>query len=308
MRDLDMTTLRLFVAVCEQHSIARAGEAANIVGSAISKRLAALEDTVGMKLLVRGRRGVAPTPAGEALLDHARAILGNVARIERDIGAFSSGVKGQVRILATASVLAASLAEDVATFLHDPAHADIRVDMEEGLSHHIIRGVRDGVASLGMCWDAADFLGLACLPYGGDRLAVAVHPKHPLARYREVSLTDTLDHEQVTLPDASAVTRTLMQLARQSGKTLMRRVIVSNLDSAMRVVGANLAIAIVPTTTAQYYAASKAMRVVALTDDWADRRFALCFRGEGELSAAARLLRDHLVAARAPAAAPLDPS
>ena len=63
MRDLDLTTLRLFVSVCETGNIARAGERANMVGSAISKRLAQLEDTVGTPLLLRKRRGVVPTPA-----------------------------------------------------------------------------------------------------------------------------------------------------------------------------------------------------------------------------------------------------
>src|SRR5665213_3489151 len=101
MRDLDLTTLRLFVTVCETRNIARAGEQANIVGSAISKRLAVLEDTAGTRLLVRRRRGVEPTPAGETLLEHARAMLASADQIERDMAAYAAGVKGQVRILAT---------------------------------------------------------------------------------------------------------------------------------------------------------------------------------------------------------------
>src|SRR5690349_19907065 len=61
VRDLDLTTLRLIVSVCELGYIARAGERANIVGSAISKRLAQLEDQVGTPLLVRRRHGVVPS-------------------------------------------------------------------------------------------------------------------------------------------------------------------------------------------------------------------------------------------------------
>ena len=110
MRDLDLTTLRLFVSVCETHSIARAGEQASIVGSAISKRLAQLEEAVGTPLLLRKRRGVVPTPAGETLLEHARAMLGSVHRIERDMAAYAGGARGHVRILASASVMAESLA------------------------------------------------------------------------------------------------------------------------------------------------------------------------------------------------------
>ena len=74
MRPLDLHTLKLFVAVCEHRNIARAAEQESIVGSAVSKRLAQLEDTVGTPLLVRKRHGVAPTPAGETLLEHARAM------------------------------------------------------------------------------------------------------------------------------------------------------------------------------------------------------------------------------------------
>jgi DNA-binding transcriptional LysR family regulator len=85
LRDLDLTTLRLFVSVCETGNIARAGEKASIVGSAISKRLAQLEDQVGTPLLVRKRHGVVPTPAGQTLLEHARGMLDSAARIERDM-------------------------------------------------------------------------------------------------------------------------------------------------------------------------------------------------------------------------------
>ena len=63
MHYLDLTSLRLFVAVCETRNIARAAERQAIVGSAISKRLSALEATVGTPLLQRRRRGVEPTPA-----------------------------------------------------------------------------------------------------------------------------------------------------------------------------------------------------------------------------------------------------
>ena len=93
MRDLDLQTLRLFAAVCDQRSIARVAEQESIVGSAISKRLAQLEDTVGTPLLLRKRRGVVPTPAGETLLEHARTMLASVGQIERDMAAYATGTR-----------------------------------------------------------------------------------------------------------------------------------------------------------------------------------------------------------------------
>ena len=68
MRDLDMTSLRLYVTVCETGNISRAAERASIVGSAISKRLAQLEDTVGTPLLVRDG---AVHASGDSFIAHA---------------------------------------------------------------------------------------------------------------------------------------------------------------------------------------------------------------------------------------------
>ena len=205
MRDLDLTSLRLFVAVCETRNIARAAEQQAIVGSAISKRLAALEDTVGTPLLVRRRHGVAPTPAGETLLEHARALLARAAQIERDMAGYAAGVRGHVRVLATQSAIAESLADDVAAFLKMPAHRDIRIDMEEAVSTQVLRGVREGGASLGICWDAADLRGLHHWPWRGDHLAVVMPPSHPLARNRRLDFADTLPFEHVSMPPESAV-------------------------------------------------------------------------------------------------------
>ncbi len=290
MRELDLTSLRLFVTVCETRSIARAGEQANIVGSAISKRLAQMEDAVGTPLLVRRRRGVEPTPAGETLLEHARAMLASAALIERDMSGYASGLKGQVRLLATASVMAESLADDVADFLKNPAHQDIQVDIEERLSSGVVRGVREGSASLGLCWDASDLSGLQTRPYRSDHLAIVVHPTHPLAGRTTLRFEEALDYPHVSLPVASAVQLMLQRAAALVGKAVIYRVIVSNFESALRVVRANLAISVVPEEVAQAYAQTWNLRVIPLAEPWARRRFALCFRDEAALSPAARLL------------------
>lgn len=294
MRDLDLITLRLFVTVCELGSIARAGEQASIVGSAISKRLAALEDVLGVAVLVRRRHGVETTPAGETLLEHARAMLASADRIERDMLSYAKGIKGQVRVLATASVLAESLAEDVAVFLQNPAYRDIRIDMEEGVSANVVRGIRDGMASVGICWDAANFQGLQTRRYRTDHLAVVVHHTHPLAQRAVMPFELSLDYDHVNLPPSSAVPIMLRRSAALIGKPLVYRVVVSNFDAALRVVRANLAISIMPGEVALPLAREGVLRVIPLTDTWAQRNFSLCFRSMESLSPAARLLVEHL--------------
>lgn len=294
MRDLDLTTLRLFVLVCETGNMARAGERANIAGSAISKRLAQLEDTVGTPLLQRKRHGMTPTPAGETLLEHARAMLASAGRIERDMAAYAAGVRGQVRILASASALAESLADDVAAFLQHPDHRNIQVDMEERVSPDIVRGVSDGTASVGVCWDAADVGTLTARHYRSDHLAVVVPAGHPLAKRKQVRFADTLDYEHVSLPVASAVHVMLQRAAAEQGRSLIHRVVVANFEAALRVVRARLAICVVPREVAEIYAQPYGVRILALNEPWARRRFIVCHRAN--VSPAALLLVEHLAA------------
>lgn len=257
---------------------------------------------MGTALLVRRRRGVEPTPAGETLLEHARAMLASAERIERDMAAYATGVRGQVRVVATSSAIAESLPDDIAAFLADPAHADIRVDIEERVSTQVLQAVREGSASLGICWDAADLSGLQTRRYRVDHLAVVTHASHPLAQRKHLSVDDILSFELVGLPPSSAVEVMLQREAALRGQTLNHRVVAATFEAALRVVRSRLAICVLPAELVQGYATAFDLRVVPLTDAWARRAFAISFRSEDTLPAAARLLRDHLVAAAATSA------
>ncbi|AOW11828.1 LysR family transcriptional regulator [Hydrogenophaga crassostreae] len=294
MRDLDLTTLRLFVAVCETRNIARAAAQANLVGSAVSKRLAQLEAQLGTPLLLRRRHGVEPTAAGESLLEHARAMLVSAQRMERDMAAFAAGVRGQVRVLASASAMAEALVDDVASFLQAPEHRNLRVDLEEHISTAVIQGVRNGIASLGVCWDASDLHGLQSLPYRRDRLALVVPADHPLAQVDRLAFAEATDWDFVGIHLNSSVHLMLMRAAAEQGKTMSIRIIVSSIEAALRVVRAKLGICVVPGEVARPYADSYGLRVIPLTDTWAERRFAVCFRDEQALAPAAKLLLAHL--------------
>jgi DNA-binding transcriptional LysR family regulator len=299
LRDLDLTTLRLFVAVCEMGNIARAGEQASIVGSAISKRLAQLEHQLGTPLLLRKRHGVVPTAAGQTLLEHARGMLDGAARITRDMETYATGGRGQVRILASVSAMTESLADDVAAFLRKPAHRSIQVDMEERVSPEIVRGVREGLASMGVCWDATEHTGLQCQPYRRDTLCVAVPARHPLAQRKSVRFEHTLDYEHVSLPVNSAVQLMLQRNAAQLGRAVQHRVIVTNFEAALRVVRAGLAVSLVPREVAQPHA-DAGLRLIPLAEAWAERRFIVCYRDAASLTPSAQALVEHLAALASP--------
>jgi len=294
MRDIDLKTLRLLVAVCEHRNMARAAQEEHIEPSAISKRIAQLESDLGVPLLTRSRRGVQPTPAGVVLLEHARSVLFTMERIASDVAAFSTGLVGRVSLCASASAIAEALLDDIAAFMREPANQNIKVDVEERLSVDLVRQLREGAASVGVCWDSVDLEGLQVRPYRHDRLALAVHPEHPLASRPAVSFEQTLEHDHVGLPPSTAVHTMLQRAAAQVGRTVSYRVIVSNFDAAFRVVAANLGISVVPAEVGETYRPTLGIKVIPLTDPWTQRRFVVCYRDFDALQPAAQRMVDHL--------------
>jgi DNA-binding transcriptional LysR family regulator len=123
-----------------------------------------------------------------------------------------------------------------------------------------------------------------------------VHPDHPLARCTRVRFEQTLDYDFVGLPSNSAVPLMLQRAAAELGKTMRLRVVVTSLDAVQRVVGANLAISVIPREVVAPHADQRLLQLVDLQEDWVERRFAIYFRDEKALSPAAALLVAHLQA------------
>ena len=113
----DLTDLSLFRHVVEAGSITHGAARANLALAAASARIRNMEQALGADLLVRGRQGVTPTPAGRTLLQHARIILDQSERLREDLGAYAEGVAGQIRLLSNTNALTEFLPEVLSSFL-----------------------------------------------------------------------------------------------------------------------------------------------------------------------------------------------
>lgn len=207
---------------------------------------------------------------------------------------FKGGVRGHVRVAASASAIAESLLDDLAEFMAIPEHQDIKVDIEERFSKDIISMVRDGVVSIGVCWKNNELDDLEHKPYRQDELTLAVSPKHRLAKLNRVRFEDTLDEEHIGLHPSTAVYSMLQRAASKAGKRMRYRVVVSNFDAAFRVVGAGLGISVVPRQVSEMYVSAGNVRLVQLENEWAKREFSIIHKPLGVLTPAALKLMEFL--------------
>ena len=107
----DLTDLRLFLHVAEAGSITAGAARSGLALASASARVRGMEEQAGVALLERGRRGVEPTPAGRALLHHARLVAQQIERMRGELGEYARGLKGHVRLLANTAAMAEFLPE-----------------------------------------------------------------------------------------------------------------------------------------------------------------------------------------------------
>ena len=286
----DLTDLSLFRHVVEAGSITGGAGRAHLALAAASTRIRNMEETLGAALLVRGRQGVTPTQAGRTLLAHARAILRQAERLREDLGAYSGGLAGQIRVLSNTNALTEFLPEALSSFL--AAHPNVSVDLEERLSDEIVGLIAEGVGDLGIVAATVDASALETYPYRKDRFVLVVARNHPFATRAKISFAEVLGHDFVGLDRASALQRFLAEKAARIGQPLRLRVQLRSFDAVCRLVECNVGIGIVPQTTARRMAST--IVAVALTDPWAVRELTFCIRKLKELPPYARQLVEHL--------------
>jgi DNA-binding transcriptional LysR family regulator len=287
----DPTSLALFVRIAEAKSITKAAQACHIALAAASRRVTQLEEQFNVQLLYRTARGVDLTPAGIALLQHARIVLSQMDEMQGEITGYAKGAKGTVRIQANASVLAQYLPDDLATFA--AAHPAIKVSLAEERSGAIAQAVQSGSADVGIVMEGADTSALECFDYRADTLG-AVVPKKSAIRAKSLAFHELLDHDFVGLESTTVISQIMLEQASRAGKPLKLRVQVKSFDVVARMIQAGLGIGILPEAAARAFAASMGLRLVKLTDAWATRKMFVCTRPRAALAAPARLLVDHL--------------
>jgi DNA-binding transcriptional LysR family regulator len=293
VRRIDLTTLQLFIAVCEETNLTRAAQREGIAASAVSKRLHDLEETLQVTLFERQSSGMVLTPAGESLLHHARVTLLNIEKIAVELGEHARGIRGHVRMLANLSAIVEFLPDDLPSFFK--THDLVRLDLQERPSAEVVRGVEEGSAEIGICSADVETRGLERHSYRRDRLVAIVPRDHALADESRISFADTLDYDHVGLFATSSIYLRSHHSAQQVGKTLRLRVHVPGFDAVCRMVQAGMGVGLIPDKAFEVLSHGMNLKAVALDDAWADRELILVARDSARLSTTSQMMFDHLL-------------
>jgi DNA-binding transcriptional LysR family regulator len=288
----DLVDLKLFVAVAEARSITHGASRLHLALASASERIKGLEAAVGVALLVRDRRGVTPTAAGESLLDHARLVLRQVEAMRGDLLGFARGLHASVRILANTSGLSEHLPKVLAGFLAE--HPAISIDVEERESVDIAQLIASGAADIGVAVEEMLPPTVERYPFCDDHLVLVARRGDALARHRRVAFADVLGRDFVGLSGTSALHDHVVKQALHLGARLRFRARMRSFDAVCELVAAGAGIAVIPEAAARRCSRTIAIQPIRLREPWAHRKLVVCTHDTRSLSKPAQRLFDHL--------------
>lgn len=137
---LDRPDLALLLAIRSHGSLAGAAAAADVVPSVVTKRLAALEARLGMKLFQRTTRKVVPTPEGEALCERAAVLLAGFEAMEAELQERHKEPVGRIRLASTFGFGRLWLGPAIAEFQARHPRLEVQLQLTEHLPDLAVEG------------------------------------------------------------------------------------------------------------------------------------------------------------------------
>jgi DNA-binding transcriptional LysR family regulator len=270
---LDPYSLRLFGAAATEGSIARAAAKEHIAASALSRRIADLEHTLGAALLLRSPRGIALTEAGQIVFRRGVRIDEDLQTLVREVQASSGQVSGTLRICANISSIVGFLPERLQRFCTE--YPLVEIALQERMSDEVIRACLEDCADIGVGVARRVPNSIESWHFAADPLMVVLPLGHTLAGRRSLRFKDVLAYPLVTTKTGGAVDQVLRERAAAARIPFRSSVAVSSFDASCRMVEAGLGIAVLPNSAASAYAGSHRFLRVALEEPWSNHELRL---------------------------------
>ena len=240
---MDLTALRVFLAVAEERSFSRAAQKVHRTQPAVSQAVRRIEADLGEQLFDRSSKSGTLTDAGRVLQNYGHRLIRLAKETESAIRELRDLRRGRVLIGANEAAVH-TLLPLMARFRQKVP--DIAVDVRRVPARQIAVEVQQGSLDFGALTFRPSEEGLLEVPVGSDELVLLVPPTHPLAKRRQVSMEDVAGEPIVAHNDPSPARERVLRLFEERHITLKMVIALPSLDGIKRAVELQLGVALLP--------------------------------------------------------------
>lgn len=244
---MELRQLRYFVAVAEELHFRRAASRLHMSQPPLSQQIQQLEAEMGCRLLARTRRRVELTPAGEAFLRDARALLADLDGAIAAARRIAAGQTGRLRINFVGSALLSTVPELVQRFRG--AHPLVEIELHERSTAEQLRAIKSGTVDVGLIRPPLEPDGdLSVEILQRERTVAALPADHPLASMRRNPLRRLAAEPLVLFPRDQAPGFHDLLISSLAGTGVTPRVVqyAPEMMTIIGLVAAGIGVSLVP--------------------------------------------------------------
>jgi len=240
---MEIDQVETFLAVATYGGFHRAAEALRVSQPAVSARIRALEESLGVTLFTRGPAHLSLSPAGKALRPHAEQLLRTVALARQAVHELQPLAGGALRIAAALSICTYVLPEVMQAY--QQSNPKVMVTVRSGNSMQVLKMVIDGEVDIGVA-RSLNHPEVETTTLRDDPLILVGDPAHPAARKRRARLEE-VESWPLIFYDRGSSDWTLSQgLFRRAG--LLPNVVleVETIEASKRMIERKLGLGFLP--------------------------------------------------------------
>ena len=243
---IDIKPLRYFVMLAETRHFGRAAARLNLSQPPLSRQLAALEASLGVRLIERSPRSVTLTAAGERFYADAKAILASVEQAVSNAQAAASGEAGKLAIGFTMCAAYNVVPGYARAF--GAAYPEVALSLREVVSNDLAAQVVAGHIDAAIMFPHVPGKGLATRTILREPLCVALSRGHPRARARRLKIAQLAGEPFVLASEEVAPTlrATILEHCRSGGFEPDIRFEVQLQQTVLSLVDEGVGVALVP--------------------------------------------------------------
>ncbi len=175
--------LDVFAVVVEQSSLNQASRLLNLSQPALSRKIAKLEEQLGVALFNRNGKRLELTAIGRLTYTFALEQRQQQLRFLQSLNRYKSEEQTTVTFGASLTTLQTTMPPLVRSFTEKHPYAEVK--LITGKTHEIVNDIRDKKADIGIVASSIHESGLVCVPLFDDHLELVVPKAHPLAEKKQ---------------------------------------------------------------------------------------------------------------------------
>jgi len=292
---MEINKLEVFCKVVELKSFTHAAEAVLLTQPTVSEHVRSLEQELGQKLLDRMGRVVEPTPVGRLFYGYARKILQTRQEAVQAVEHYSGSLVGRIIVGCGTIPGAYLLPELIGRFrlLYPSIKTTLRISSSHIISGKVLEGELD-MGVVGATWGES---GLNWTEIFHDELTLAVHPDHPWADEKAVSLAEVIEEPFILRELESGTRKVFSRILEKNGlkeRDLREVAEIGSTEAIKEAVKAGIGISILSRCAIMDDINCGRIVAVAIEGQTLERPFYLVQRKNRELSPVASVFLEYL--------------